>query len=255
MPIIRPMAPVKSALRTLEILEFFAQAKGPASVMEVSISLGYPQSSASMLLGTLEQQGYLHFDRERRAYAPTMRLMLMHTQTRLHTYSAELLRVVGRLNKSLRQTVVLGMRHGVHVRQLYSIQGDNPNPAHMPDGTLRPIGRSALGKVLLASLDDDEAARIIRAANATATRASEKVSAMALMAELKQVRETGWATAIDYPVPDRASLGVLLPRIPNHPPIAMSLGLRKSVLRSRQQEFLAALAGATKELAGVARRM
>lgn len=255
MPNIQRMAPVKSALRTLEILEFFAATRGPATVMDVAVSLGYPQSSASMLLGTLEQQGYLCFDRQSRAYAPTVRMMLMHTQMRLHTFSAELLRVIERLNQGLRQTVVLGVRQGVHVRQLYSVQGDNPNPAHLPDGTLRPIGRSALGKVLLASLDEDEAARIIRAANATATRPSEKVSAMALMTELKQVRQTGWATAIDYPVPDRASLGVLLPSIPNHPPIAMSLGLRKSVLRSRQQEFLAALAGATKELAGAARRM
>lgn len=249
------MAPVKSALRTLELLEFFAAAKEPATVMDVCVSLGYPQSSVSMLLGTLEQQGYLHFDRDKRAYAPTVRMALMHAPMRLNAYSAELLRVVGRLNTSLRQTVVLGVRQGVHVRQLYSVQGDNPNPAHLPDGTLRPIGRSALGKVLLASLDEDEAARIIRAANAATTRASEKVSAMALMAELRQVREQGWAASFDYPVPDRASLSVLLPRLPGHPDMAMSLGLRKSVLRSRQQEFLAALSGATKELASAARKV
>lgn len=247
------MAPVKSALRTLEILELFATASRPATVMEVSATLGYPQSSSSMLLSTLEQQGYLYFDRDRRAYAPTMRMILMHTQMRLHSFSTELLRVIERLNKSLRQTVVLGIRQGVHVRQLYSIQGDNPNPAHLPDGTLRPIGRSAMGKVLLASLDEDEAARLIRAANATATRPSDKVSAMGLMTELRQVRQTGWATALDYPAPDRASLGVRLPLIPGHPDIAMSLGLRKSVLRSRQQEFVAALSGATKELANAAR--
>ena len=255
MSIIQRMAPVKSALRTLEILEFFAEASGPATVMEISISLGYPQSSSSMLLGTLEQQGYLYFDRDRRTYAPTLRMALMHTQMRLHTFSAELLRVVERLNKSLRQTVVLGIRQGVHVRQLYSIQGDNPNPAHLPDGTLRPLCRSALGKVLLASLDEDEAARLIRAANAAAVRASEKVSAMALMTELRQVRESGWAASLDYPAPDRASLGVLLPRIPNHPDVAISLGLRKSVLRARQQEFLAALSSATKDLADAARRV
>lgn len=245
------MAPVKSALRTLEILEFFAAAKGPATVMEVAVSLGYPQSSASMLLGTLEQQGYLYFDRDRRAYAPTMRMMLMSAQMRLHPFGAELLRVINGLNASLRQTVVLGMRQGVHVCQLYSVQGDNPNPAHLPAGTLRPICQSALGKVMLAALDEDEAARLIRAANANATRASEKVSAMALMTELRQVRQQGWAASLDYPVPDRASLGVLLPRLPGHPDMAMSLGLRKSVLRSRQQEFVAALSGAMAELARV----
>jgi DNA-binding IclR family transcriptional regulator len=249
------MAPVKSALRALEILEFFAASNGPANVMQVAVSLGYPQSSTSMLLTTLEQQGYLHFDRDKRVYAPTVRVMLMSAPMRMHAFGAELLRVIERLNTSLRQTVVLGIRQGVQVRQLYSVQGDNPNPAHLPDGTLRPLCLTAMGKALLAALEEDEAARLVRAANATATRASEKVSAVALMEELREVRASGWASSVDYPAPDRATLAVVLPRIPGHPDMAMSLGMRKSVFRSRQQDFLAALASATKGLAASARKL
>ena len=43
-------ATVKSAHRAMELLEFFAQGRRPASVKEISQTLGYPQSSTSVLL-------------------------------------------------------------------------------------------------------------------------------------------------------------------------------------------------------------
>jgi len=50
---------VKSAKRVLEIFEFFAERKRPASVGDVVEALGYPQSSTSALLKSLVQLRYL----------------------------------------------------------------------------------------------------------------------------------------------------------------------------------------------------
>ena len=49
---------VKSAERAMALLEFFAEWRRPATVKEVSQSLGWPQSSTSMLLASLAEAGY-----------------------------------------------------------------------------------------------------------------------------------------------------------------------------------------------------
>ena len=53
---------VKSAQRVLDILEFFAEWRQPASVNEISQSLGYLQSSTSVLLESLKESGYFDHD-------------------------------------------------------------------------------------------------------------------------------------------------------------------------------------------------
>jgi predicted transcriptional regulator len=59
---------VKSARRVLEILEFFAQGRREATVMEVADALAYPQSSTTALLSSLATLGYLRQDVARRTY-------------------------------------------------------------------------------------------------------------------------------------------------------------------------------------------
>lgn len=51
---------VKSAQRVPELLGFFADWRRPARIKEISQSLGYPQSSASVLMRSLAESG--HFD-------------------------------------------------------------------------------------------------------------------------------------------------------------------------------------------------
>lgn len=62
---------VKSAARVLEVFEYFAGRKAPATVGEVCASLGYPQSSTSVLLKSLLTLGYLSYDGTTRRYAPS----------------------------------------------------------------------------------------------------------------------------------------------------------------------------------------
>ena len=50
-------APVKSAMRTLDILELAAGRSGPVTAHEIAITLGIPVSSLSYLLSTLVE-GY-----------------------------------------------------------------------------------------------------------------------------------------------------------------------------------------------------
>jgi len=65
---------VKSAARVLEVFEYFAGRKTPATVGEVCSALGYPQSSTSVLLKSLLTLGYLSYDQSSRRYAPSVKV-------------------------------------------------------------------------------------------------------------------------------------------------------------------------------------
>src|SRR5947209_2873143 len=65
---------VKSAIRVIEIFEFFEASREPRSLKEIINHLQYPQSSSTVLLKNLVSMGYLSYDCRLRKYFPTPRL-------------------------------------------------------------------------------------------------------------------------------------------------------------------------------------
>ena len=51
---------VRQAANVLEIMEFFAQARKPATLAEIADHFGWPRSSTFNLLTTLSEKGYLY---------------------------------------------------------------------------------------------------------------------------------------------------------------------------------------------------
>jgi DNA-binding IclR family transcriptional regulator len=62
-----------------------------------------------------------------------------------------------------------------------------------------------------------------------------------LLAEIGAIRERGWAMTVDYPLPERATLAVALPPLAGQPPMAITVGARKSRMLARHAAFLEAL--------------
>src|SRR6188508_2751705 len=61
---------VKSATRTLDIIEYVVAHDRPLVAQEIAIALGIPVSSLSYLLGTLVERGYLARDGRRYSAGP-----------------------------------------------------------------------------------------------------------------------------------------------------------------------------------------
>src|SRR3546814_11561894 len=68
---------VKSAARVLEVLEYFSERQSASSAEEVRRTLGYPQSSTSILLRSLASLGYLNYEPLNRTFRPTIRVALL----------------------------------------------------------------------------------------------------------------------------------------------------------------------------------
>lgn len=241
---------VKSARRVLEILEYFAQGVRKATVMQVANALTYPQSSTSVLLSSLATLGYLRFDPAERSYSPTLRVMLLGSWLQDELFGqGSLVAVMERLRQRTGQTVMIGLRQGIHVRFIFSLQGKDPQALRYPVGVLRPVCRSAVGKMLLSALPDSQVLKIARHANAQEQESGNRVSTRELLEEIALIRERGWAMTVDYPQPNRATLAVALPEMQGQPPMALTVGSRKPTMLAKHGQFLADLQNACRTLA------
>lgn len=239
---------IKSARRVLEVLEFFAERHGPATVSEVAEALGYPQSSTSMLLRSLESLGYLQQDATIRRFLPTLRVMLLGTWMHDDLFGqGSLFSSMNTLRQRTGQAVMVGLRQGIHVRFILSLHSNHPNGLKFPVGVIRPVCRSSVGKMLLTKESDRDVQRIARHANAEANPA-DRVDVQRLVEEIRECRERGWAETADYPRAGFATLAVLLPEIQGQPPMGVTLGMRVDLLRTRGATLRRALEDAVLRL-------
>lgn len=204
--------PVKSALRVLELLEYFAERRRPASVKEIAGSLGYPQSSTSVLLASLRDSGYFDHDPRTGLYSPNVRLSLATGWIEEQMYSEQsLLAMMERVLAETGHTVMIGRRQGVHVRYLHVLQATRAGSFQSKSGLLRPLFRSATGKMLLATLPEREVARLLRQANAQEHDPALRVDLDHALAERRRALVEGYAVSRGTSMPGAAAIAVLLP--------------------------------------------
>jgi DNA-binding IclR family transcriptional regulator len=232
---------VKSAQRTLEVLELFAGTHRAATVAEVARDLGYPQSSTSILLADLARLGYLEQDAASRAYRPTLRVMLLGgwLQDRLIGESS-LLRRMEHLRAQHDVTVLIGMQAGARVRYILTLR----RPAaglHMRAGMTRAIGRAAVGKALLMKRSEADVQRILRRANAEEPDPARRVDVARVVEDIRAARQRGWVESGGAVVAGQNVLAMPLPPLSEHPPLAIGLGTTEAEVARRRDSLVAAL--------------
>lgn len=204
---------VKSAQRALEILEVFARHKRPLALKEILDELGYPTSSGSALMKSLVQLGYLDYDRERRAYFPTMRVAVLGAWVPGALFGdGQLLPALEDLHARTGETVILAVQSDLHAQYVHLIHSAEARQVRLPPGTLRPLARSGLGLVLLSGKTDAEIERLRRRINAAGEGGVQ--SREELMARVGEVRARGYAFSRNAISPGVGIIGAALPKGP-----------------------------------------
>jgi DNA-binding IclR family transcriptional regulator len=162
-----PAPLVKSAQRTFEILELFESQCRPMRVGEIVERLGLPQSSASMLLKTLVARGYMEFDANTREFCPSARVsFLADWAIRAPGQRQAIQDMMRDLAQATGETVLVGRQSGLFVQYVSMIESRHDARLNAPPGTLRPMHRSAMGIMLLSTMDDEHIGRLLRRYNA-----------------------------------------------------------------------------------------
>lgn len=183
---------VKSARRALDLLEYFATIRRPATVSDVERALDMPQSSASVLLRSMVALGYLEHLRADRSFRPTLRVAKLGDWIE-HGLPGPLTAELEALRNELHETIILGRQHGAQVEFIYILMADRAVQFFARRNSLQPMTMSAVGRALLAQLPTATARGIIRRNNADARSPRAIVEEAALMKALETSVQTGFA--------------------------------------------------------------
>ncbi|MFI7244057.1 IclR family transcriptional regulator [Streptomyces qinglanensis] len=184
---------VKSAVRTVELLEFFAERPGMHTLAAVQTAVGYPKSSLYMLLRTLADLGWVETDATGTRYGIGVRALLVGTSYIDGDEAVAAAKpALDHLLADTTETVHLARLDGTDVVHLAVRQ----SPHH-----LRPVARvgrrlpahsTALGKALLATHSDEQVRAILPETLEQLTEHTRTDRAQ-LLEELRLVREQGYA--------------------------------------------------------------
>lgn len=190
MPPKAPTAAVKSAMRTLDILELLVQQQRPMAANEIAASLAIPVSSLAYLLATLVERGYL--ERSGRFYLPGEGLKRL-TAARQPSLADRTAPIVRALRMQLNETATFFVRRGHEIEALTSEIGQHDLRYALEVGQRGPMHSFSAGKALLATMPEEELETYLRTAPRPAFTPYTITDADALRREIDEVRRTGIA--------------------------------------------------------------
>ena len=184
---------VKSAMRTLDIIEFVvAHPQGPIA-QDISAALDIPVSSLSYLLSTLVERTYLIRDGRRYRAGPGLeRLSVPASALSLADRVEPLVKV---LRSDLDETASFMARTGWELEALVTEASGQHLRYAIDAGHRKPLHSLAAGKAILATLPEAELARYFAECPRPRFTALTVVDEAPLRAELETIRRDGIAEA------------------------------------------------------------
>lgn len=195
--------PVKSAERTLQLFETFAQACEPLALSDLARRNAIPVSACHGLVRTLESRGYLYECGPRRAYYPTLRWL---DKARLIAEHDPLARRLSPALEALRhatgETVLLGSRAEERVVYLMVLESRHAIRYSARVGDLKPLHSSSAGKALLGAMPQAEREALLARLKLARVTPNTITRRDALEKNLAAGQARGWYATRGENVPD-----------------------------------------------------
>lgn len=231
---------IKSARRVLEILEYFDQHHRTATVMDLSRSLNYPQSSTSELLRCLARLGYLHYNRYRRTYSPTARVALLGSWVEPDLFrGGAVLTALDRIAETIGETVVLSTAANYLVQHLHVVEGAHEHAVIEHAGATEGLLHSPIGHLLLSSFEDVHIRSALHRLNAEEEDVARRVHVAEMVDLLWKLRSQGWLADPHGRGEGEGVISVLLPVRRGTERLALSVLAAADVVEARAEEVIA----------------
>lgn len=184
---------VKSADRLMILLEYLA-ANGQMPFSSIVKDLDLPNSSAHQLLQTAVHRGFIDLDSKARTYRLGLKILeIGQAYFRALDLPAIAQPYMDRLLLLLGETIQLAKLDGLDTIHIAVAKSDHAIKLITEVGMRRPAHATGLGKVLLASLSDDEIRARLKGVKLKAFSAHTITDHEELIEELHRVRERGFA--------------------------------------------------------------
>ncbi len=225
---------VKTVAKVLDLLEHVAAAGRPVSVSELAAMTGFNVSTAHRLMQTLARRNYVEQDPSTRAYALGPRLLELGSA---YTRSLDLIGAARPRIEELRdlagETVHLAILSERDVVEICTAAGRQAVTVSMVAGRRDPAHCTATGKVLLAALDESELEHFFAAGPLQPATPKSITTRKAFLAELRRVRDAGFAIDDEELCADVCCVGVPILNRSGRTAASLSLAMPKARFRSR----------------------
>ena len=248
----RPAA-VKSADRTVELLEVMSRSERQLTLTELHKELSYPKSSLYMLLQTLVSRGWVEVDPQRGSYGIGVRALLVGTSYLDHDPVVRTaIRVMEQVRQQINETVHLARLDGADVVYLASRESEHHLRVVSRVGRRLPAHATSLGKALLAERPDDEVREMLPARLVGLTPYT-LTDHEGLAADLALTRARGYAVDHEENVLGLRCFGVAVRyQRPARDAISCSVPLAR-LTAGREEQIVSALLAARERLERVLR--
>jgi IclR family transcriptional regulator, KDG regulon repressor len=179
--------------KTLDILEALKSERNGIGLADVARSVAMPKATVYRILATLEIRGYLDRSADG-GYRMSDKLFSLQRDV---SPEQNLLRVAPKIMEQTaeecRETVNLGTLDGGEVVVVATVE--SPQTVRMASkvGNRRYLHTTALGKILLSSMDDRSIRRLIQLKGLPKLTANSITTQTAMLAEIQKIRKQGYA--------------------------------------------------------------
>ena len=184
---------VQSLDRALRILAIVAEGSG-LSLSEIANTSGVPAPTAYRMLTTLENHGMVEFDKTGQLWSigvGTYRMGAAFLRSRKLVDRARI--VMQQLMEKTGETANLGVAEDDCVVFVSQVETHEAIRAFFRPGTRSPFHASGIGKAVLAHLDGERVAAIVRKAGLEAFTGRTLSTLPALTRDLAEIKARGWS--------------------------------------------------------------
>lgn len=186
-----PTSTVKSAMRTLDILELLVAQGRALAAHEIATALAIPVSSLSYLLTTLAERGYV--EKLGRRYGPGPGLSRLQPERASDDVIARAGPIIRSLRLRLNETVGFFVPRGHEVEAAVSEIGTQALRYSLEVGRRAPMHAFAAGKAILATYSEDELSEYLATSQREAFTRHTLTTETQLRQEIETIRRNGWA--------------------------------------------------------------
>jgi DNA-binding IclR family transcriptional regulator len=205
---------VRQAENALQVLEYFAKRRRPATAAEIAADLGWPRSSTFKLLGTLAARGYLYEPHGRGGHYPSPRwLELAEAVAQADPLPPSVQRLMREVAAETGETTAISAPAGLSAMFVAVHESRQPVRYFAQVGERVPIHASSAGRALLAQMPVEERQALYRKIDFTRYSPTTPMSAERIEADLAEAAARGWHQSDAEYTPDLAGVALPLPTI------------------------------------------
>jgi DNA-binding IclR family transcriptional regulator len=238
---------VRSAARSVEVLEYFRMSRQPARAKDIGFALGLSPSSTSDLLKTLVEVGYLRFDERSKLYFVGPRAVLFaNWLANQQPGLADLVDLSRSLSEQTGECVVVAAQRGWRIQFLTVLHGPEPTPPEVAEGLTAPLLSTAMGMAILMRSSGAELIETIR--RIYKVKSCQPI-ADALVRQLRAFERRGYACVPEGGVLSQyGRIAVALSSERFGVPMAIGIGGPEKRIRAREAELAGIIRTTMKEL-------